>query len=44
MEPIELFDMVAEDPKLQEILRQFVQEERAQRQIQARSFYRRLGT
>src|SRR4030065_451765 len=32
MEAIELYDMVAEDPKLQEILKRFVKEERLQRQ------------
>jgi Holliday junction DNA helicase RuvB len=31
MEAIELYDMVAEDPKLQEVLRRFVQEERTRR-------------
>jgi Holliday junction DNA helicase RuvB len=31
MEPIELYDMVAEDPKLQDTLRRFVREERAGR-------------
>ncbi len=32
MEAIELYDMVAEDPKLRELLIQFVREEKAQRQ------------
>src|SRR4030042_563431 len=32
MEAIELYDMVAEDPKLQEVLRRFVQEEFTRRQ------------
>ncbi len=34
MEAIELFDMVAEDPKLQEVLERFVQEERKGREKQ----------
>lgn len=31
MEAIELYDMVAEDPRLQEVLRRFVREERTRR-------------